>query len=131
MNTPIQSLKLSAWSTNCLLAENMTTVEQVAEFIQEHGRKGLLRIPNLRPKCADEVLQAIQTEEAEAKPKPKKLRRTPSAPKMTMRDQFAAMAMQGFASDSTAAWGDGVNGMAKCAYEWADAMLAAREVKND
>lgn len=46
---------------------------------------------------------------------------------MTLRDYFAAKAMQGFAADPNAAWTAGANGMARCAYEWADAMLKARE----
>lgn len=45
---------------------------------------------------------------------------------MTLRDYFAAKAMQGFAADETASWSDGVDGMARCAYRWADAMLKAR-----
>ena len=48
-------------------------------------------------------------------------------PGMTLRDYAAIKAMQGFAADPTASWSNGVQGMAKCAYEWADAMLAARE----
>jgi hypothetical protein len=46
---------------------------------------------------------------------------------MTLRDYFAAKAMQGFAADSEATWTDGVSGMAKSAYKWADAMLKERE----
>jgi hypothetical protein len=45
---------------------------------------------------------------------------------MTLRDYFAAKAMQGFASDGDLSWKDGVDGMARCAYEWADAMIRAR-----
>ena len=43
---------------------------------------------------------------------------------MTLRDYFAAKAMQGFASNL----GPGVtfNSRAEIAYEWADAMLKAR-----
>ena len=43
---------------------------------------------------------------------------------MTMRDYFAAKAMQGFAVDDDA-WSD-VEYMAECAYKWADAMIKAR-----
>ena len=42
---------------------------------------------------------------------------------MTLRDYFAAKAMQGFAADPNASWKDGVAGMAKTAYQWADAMM--------
>lgn len=59
MPTPIQTLNLSVRATNCLLAEDMTTVEQVADFIRKHGRNGLLRIPNLGRKWADEVMAAV------------------------------------------------------------------------
>ncbi len=45
---------------------------------------------------------------------------------MTLRDYFAGQAMQGFAA-SEAEWSDGLYGMAKCAYKWADAMLEARK----
>ena len=46
---------------------------------------------------------------------------------MSLRDYFAAKAMQGFAADDNAAWQDGVTGMARAAYSWADAMLEARK----
>lgn len=46
---------------------------------------------------------------------------------MTLRDYFAAKAMQGFASDCEATWKKGRAGMAEDAYEWADAMLKARK----
>jgi hypothetical protein len=48
---------------------------------------------------------------------------------MTLRDYFAAKAMQGFAADTAAGWPDGSEGMARCAYDWADSMLKARGVK--
>lgn len=50
---------------------------------------------------------------------------------MTLRDYFAAKAMQGFAADPDALEGldpdDLLGGMAYMAYRWADAMLEARE----
>lgn len=46
---------------------------------------------------------------------------------MTLRDYFAAKAMQSFAADPNARWADGVTGMAKSAYQWADAMMEARK----
>ena len=46
---------------------------------------------------------------------------------MSLRDYFAAKAMQGFAADPQTSWQDGGNGMARCAYQWADAMLEARK----
>lgn len=46
---------------------------------------------------------------------------------MSLRDYFAAKAMQGFAADPNASWPDGMQGMADCAYRWADAMLEARK----
>jgi len=45
---------------------------------------------------------------------------------MTLRDVFAAKAMQGFASDPKAEWSDGTAGMARSAYRWADFMLRER-----
>lgn len=48
---------------------------------------------------------------------------------MSLRDYFAAKAMQGFAADPNAVWKNGAGGMARCAYEWADAMLKASEQK--
>ena len=45
---------------------------------------------------------------------------------MTLRDYFAAKAMQGFAADLNASWSNGTVGMAEHAYQWADAMLKAR-----
>lgn len=50
---------------------------------------------------------------------------------MSLRDYFAAKAMQGFAAEPNAAWKAGANGMARCAYDWADAMLKAREQTKD
>ena len=46
---------------------------------------------------------------------------------LTMRDYFAAKAMQGFAVDDNATWQDGLAGLARAAYSWADAMLEARK----
>ena len=52
---------------------------------------------------------------------------------MSMRDYFAAKAMQGFAAacaneNDFESWIENNRGMAKAAYEWADAMMKAREV---
>ena len=44
---------------------------------------------------------------------------------MTLRDYFAAKAMQGFASNLGP--GYAFNSRAEIAYQWADAMLKARE----
>ena len=44
---------------------------------------------------------------------------------MTLRDYFAAKAMQGFAADPQVE--AGAEKVAQIAYAWADAMLAARE----
>ena len=51
---------------------------------------------------------------------------------MTLRDYFAAKAMQGFAAacaneNDFESWIENNRGMAKAAYEWADAMMKARE----
>ena len=51
---------------------------------------------------------------------------------MTLRDYFAAKAMQGFAAacaneEDFESWIDDKHGMAKSAYMWADAMMEARE----
>lgn len=43
----------------------------------------------------------------------------------SLRDYFAAKALQGFAADSTMEMG--ANDIAKLAYRWADAMLEARQ----
>ena len=48
----------------------------------------------------------------------------PSAKYMTLRDYFAAKAMQGFAADPDTTGPAEV--IAKVAYQWADAMLSAR-----
>lgn len=45
---------------------------------------------------------------------------------LTMRDYFAAQAMQGFASVPEMTWNGGLDGMAAQAYRWADAMMKAR-----
>ena len=50
---------------------------------------------------------------------------------MTLRDYFAAKAMQGFAAacaneEDFQSWIDDNRGMAKAAYQWADAMMEAR-----
>ena len=46
---------------------------------------------------------------------------------MTLRDYFAAKAMQGFAAMSDVDGFSSVEEMAKMSYKWADAMLKARE----
>ena len=45
---------------------------------------------------------------------------------LTMRDYFAAKAMQGFAAMSDVDGFSSVEEMAKMSYKWADAMLKAR-----
>ena len=50
-------------------------------------------------------------------------------PGMTLRDYFAAKAMQGFAASNDIGW-KSMNHIAETAYEWADAMLAARKEKS-
>ena len=52
---------------------------------------------------------------------------TPYNPGMTLRDYFAAKAMQGFAAMSDVDGFSSVEEMAKMSYKWADAMLKARE----
>lgn len=47
---------------------------------------------------------------------------------LTVRDYFAARAMQGFVVDSESDWSTAER-MAAGAYKWADAMLKARGVK--
>lgn len=46
---------------------------------------------------------------------------------MTLRDYFAAKAMQGFAAMSDVDGFSSVEEMAKMSYKWADAMLKVRE----
>lgn len=48
-------------------------------------------------------------------------------PGMTLRDYFAAAALQGMLANPSV--GGGVDAFAESAYEYADAMLAAREAK--
>ena len=45
---------------------------------------------------------------------------------MTLRDYFAAKAMQGFAAMSDVDGFSSVEEMAKMSYKWADAMIKAR-----
>jgi len=52
---------------------------------------------------------------------------------MSLRDYFAAHAMQGFAAacaneEDFQSWIDDRRGMAKAAYDWADAMMKARDL---
>jgi len=53
----------------------------------------------------------------------------PYNPGMTLRDYFAAKAMQGYCSNQQHTSSCTVGLTADCAYEMADAMLAAREQK--
>ena len=46
-------------------------------------------------------------------------------PGMTLRDYFAAKAMQPFAADPNAPWSNGVTGMAASAYDRADEVTKA------
>ena len=54
-------------------------------------------------------------------------KRNPLASKMSLRDHFAAKAMQGFASDPDWRVDMGPEETARAAYTQADAMLRARE----
>jgi hypothetical protein len=49
---------------------------------------------------------------------------TPYNPGMTLRDYFAAKALQGILADSDCFW----DGAAPLAYQYADAMLKARQL---
>lgn len=50
---------------------------------------------------------------------------------MTLRDYFAAKAMQGIISSGDADFGTEIDEMAQGSYAMADAMLKAREVGNE
>jgi hypothetical protein len=49
---------------------------------------------------------------------------------MTLRDYFAAKAMQGFAVGDSS-FTNGIAGMAECAYKWADAMIKQRNKQGE
>lgn len=130
MSTPIQSLNLTRRATNCLLAEGMTTVEQVARLIHEHGTNGLLRIPNLGSKWALEVMAAVFAEyqSTERSNSDDENNERPIALPVDLRDFFAAKAMQSLLTTidefPDEHWRTGV---AMDAYAMAEAMLAARK----
>jgi hypothetical protein len=52
---------------------------------------------------------------------------TPYNPGMTLRDYFAAKAMQGFAAMSDVDGFSSVEKMAEMSYKWADAMMKVRQ----
>jgi hypothetical protein len=66
-------------------------------------------------------------EQADREAKKREAKRNPFASEMTMRDYFAAKAMQGFASDPDWRVDMGPEETARAAYTQADAMLKARE----
>ena len=61
-------------------------------------------------------------EQANREAAQREARRNPVASEMTLRDYFAAKAMQGIVNNSDAFWA----GAAPLAYQYADAMLEAR-----
>jgi hypothetical protein len=67
-------------------------------------------------------------EQADREAKKREAKRNPFASEMSMRDYFAAKAMQGFASDPDWRVDMGPEETARAAYTQADAMLKAREV---
>lgn len=93
------------------------TDEQHAKFMQEVHRH-------------NEEMQRIATMQAQASMKAAEFMASPPAPEVSLRDWFAGQAL-------TIAWdardkgyfdGDDAD-MAKCAYQVADAMIAARDAK--
>ena len=65
-------------------------------------------------------------EQADREAKKREAKRNPFASEMSMRDYFAAKAMQGYLSDSEWLAEVSPQGTAEAAYRVADAMLKAR-----
>ena len=128
MNTPILSLNLTVRSQNGLTTAGINTVELLAEFVRQYGVTGLMKIQHLGPRSVDEIFSAFCQwlfDSASVQPSGN------SGPPVPLRDYFAAKAMQGFAaSDDTIGW-KSIDHVAETAYEWADAMLKAREDGNE
>ena len=126
-STTINHLKLTTRATNVLRAKNIETIEQLT-LLTEFD---LLKIPDIGRK----TLKNIETELAVLDLRLKGIPTFPKTPiikvgtpqnGMTLRDYFAAKAMQGMLSENS-----GIryptDELAKFAYKVADAMMKARE----
>jgi hypothetical protein len=121
-STTINHLKLTTRATNVLRAKNIETIEQLT-LLTEFD---LLKIPDIGRK----TLKDIETELAVLNLRLKGIPAFPKTPfikigtpqnGMTLRDYFAAKAMQGMLNGTT-----NYENIAKFAYLMADEMMKAR-----
>lgn len=132
MSTPIGRLCLTVKSQNCLKDEGIVTVERAAEFVRDRGVTGLIAIPGIGRAAANEILSALCGFLLDHyEPKQPSDHNGPPGPlrdhlAMSLRDYFAAKAMQGICSlPESNGWTH--DGIAIAAYHQADAMLKARK----
>lgn len=126
----LELLGLTVRTRNVLACENILAVGQLVNMTHID----LLKIPNMGKKSAQEIADALSSRGLNLLPDgySRKTRAVaqptvewPALPAMTLRDYFAAKAMQGFNANP------GFNErnhefIADLAYDQADAMLAAR-----
>lgn len=128
----ISDLKgLTVRTVNVLKCENITTLGELLNC----SHVDLLKMPNMGKKSAQEISDAVQQlgfhlqGERTASTQQVASARLPF-PDMSLRDFFAAKALQGMISTAGAPCLLGLEGgeseTAKAAYKLADAMLAAR-----
>lgn len=128
MSPNIRTLKFIVRTENVLKSTGIETVEELMTFIKNFGKAGLLTLPNLGIKSADEIMKWFSTAHQDNSAEYGLKNDQPSAADATLRDYFAAKAMQ--ASLRTAKGGsaeEAIEKAAKTAYLVADAMLRARE----
>lgn len=128
----ISDLKgLSVRTVNVLKCENITTLGGLLNC----SHVDLLKMPNMGKKSAQEIADALQQIgfhlQGERTASPQKVATARlTFPDMTLRDYFAASAMQAMISTAAAPCLFGLDGIdshtAGAAYAMADAMLAAR-----
>lgn len=127
----IDDLALTVRSRNCLIAEGMNTVEDVANFISQNGVKGLMKIPNLGTSSIHEIISEVcgaLIKQCPLKMDAEKYNENSEFHEFDLRDKFAIKAMHALLTICTdfrkTNWRTMV---ATDSYMIADAMIDARK----
>lgn len=144
---PIDELELTVRSENCLKSENIFYIGQLIRL----SEKEMLRFPNLGRKSLEEIKEVLSSRglslgmeldiatelEVRNAEKPGEIEKKTAwrvaqgLNGVTLRDCFAGLAMQAYCSSCEWRLDMDPQATATAAYLIADAMLAAREERND
>lgn len=129
MSTPIQALHLTVRTENCLLNDEIRTVESLIAYFRTGGLNGLLKIPNMGRLSQNEVVERlIQWLTADKETSPQVIQ--DMSGNAALRDQIAVRAMQELIHGVRASSADeSIEKLAARSYLVADAMLRARGTK--